>query len=234
MWGDISSITKKLITVEMQLLKSILNVKKGTTNEIVYYELRRPDIMSKIKDKQYSFFNKVLNLSENDAILVKIIDLCRRSRIMNYYHSLTGTCCTEFLLNIEEKMRTNNRSMIIYYHNLIYQEKSCIYQTFINDYYRKVITRWRLSSHKLRIETGRYARPYIDRERRVCILCNIVEDEEHVIFVCPLYSAVRLKHRQVLSVNNTIKSILNPTREFIINIACLLHDIESSRNDMNL
>ena len=40
----------------------------------------------------------------------------------------------------------------------------------MNDCYRRRITRWRLPNHKLKIETGRYSRRYIEREYRFCLL----------------------------------------------------------------
>ena len=46
----------------------------------------------------------------------------------------------------------------------------------------------RLSSHELRIETGRWAR--IPRERRLCP-CGEIQDEKHVIVDCPITQAIR-------------------------------------------
>ena len=90
---------------------------------------------------------------------------------------------------------------------------------FINDYYRKIITRWRLSNHKLKIETGRYSRPIVQRVNRVYSICNILEDEDHVVFVCPAYQPVRNKFHRLLSTNSDIQTILNPKSEFIIETA---------------
>ena len=56
---------------------------------------------------------------------------------------------------------------------------------------RIIISKLRLSSHKLGIETGRY----IDsrREDRPCHNCNLgkIEDEYHFILQCPLYTNIR-------------------------------------------
>ena len=46
------------------------------------------------------------------------------------------------------------------------------------------ITRFRLGSHKLPIETGRWNRT--PREQRFCTACNVLGDEEHVLFNCSL------------------------------------------------
>jgi len=61
---------------------------------------------------------------------------------------------------------------------------------------RFFITRFRISAHSLRIQTGRYARNRLDRNLRVCQLCQEqdVEDEFHVILKCPLFTSLRKKY----------------------------------------
>jgi len=46
------------------------------------------------------------------------------------------------------------------------------------------LTKLRVSSYKLRIETGRYGRNLIERHERLCELCTSgqVEDEYHFLF----------------------------------------------------
>ena len=53
--------------------------------------------------------------------------------------------------------------------------------------------KFRTSSHCLMVETGRYSRPKIKRENRICTLCNTkeVEDERHLIFHFNGYSELR-------------------------------------------
>ena len=50
----------------------------------------------------------------------------------------------------------------------------------------------RISSHKLRIETGRYDNKPRD-EKRLCSLCNCnrIEDETHSLLDCPSFSPMR-------------------------------------------
>jgi hypothetical protein len=58
---------------------------------------------------------------------------------------------------------------------------------------RTSLTKLRISAHNLRIQTGRYGRERIDRDQRICQLCNLneIEDEYHFMFICPLYSELR-------------------------------------------
>ena len=55
--------------------------------------------------------------------------------------------------------------------------------------YRKVLTQLRLSSHSLRIQTGRYGRNREERRERLCNVCNSgeIEDEFHFILKCNIY-----------------------------------------------
>lgn len=58
--------------------------------------------------------------------------------------------------------------------------------------YQTALTRLRISNHRLNIETGRYKRPVVAREERICDLCHLgVEDEYHFMFQCPTLADVR-------------------------------------------
>ena len=58
---------------------------------------------------------------------------------------------------------------------------------------RNNVSKLRLASHKLAIETGRYARNRVERNERYCIFCQNrdIEDEYHFVIVCPLYADLR-------------------------------------------
>jgi hypothetical protein len=60
--------------------------------------------------------------------------------------------------------------------------------------YRTALTRFRLSSHNLAIETGRYN--MVDRAERICLNCNmnVIENEFHFLLICPKYSDLRKKY----------------------------------------
>jgi hypothetical protein len=60
--------------------------------------------------------------------------------------------------------------------------------------YRIALTRFRISSHDLLIETGRHTN--IDRQNRICKNCNMnmIESEYHFLLVCPKYRDLRKKY----------------------------------------
>ena len=59
---------------------------------------------------------------------------------------------------------------------------------------RNIITKFRISAHKLSIETGRFNAVAI--EDRTCSKCNLndLEDEFHFILICPYYNDIRLQY----------------------------------------
>ena len=126
------------------MLKRILNVKKGTCNDLIYYELKRPPITTRIRDRQFRFYQKLQEFTPEDAIIVRFLQLCNNCRFLNYYKNLSGVECDTFMNDLERKIRDDKRSMVTYYRLLIKAEKSNIYSAFLNDHFRKIITRWRL------------------------------------------------------------------------------------------
>ena len=77
-------------------------------------------------------------------------------------------------------------------------KKDFMYEDYLdyvsNDRFRMALTRLRLSSHSLEIETGRFAN--IDRNDRVCRLClsNVVESEYNVMLCCKTYASLRKRY----------------------------------------
>lgn len=59
--------------------------------------------------------------------------------------------------------------------------------------YKKYLSKFRLSSHQLAIEVGRFKK--VEKCNRFCFKCrNTIEDEFHFILQCPLYSYYRTKY----------------------------------------
>ena len=63
-----------------------------------------------------------------------------------------------------------------------------IYAENIPEYLRVAVTRFRLGSHRLKIETGRWSR--IPIEQRLCA-CGAVQTEQHVLLHCPESEPIR-------------------------------------------
>ena len=78
-------------------------------------------------------------------------------------------------LTISSKMRSYT-----IYKSALQMEK----YLFLPLHLRAAITKFRLSCHSLEIETGRYVRPYLPPEERICHTCKVMEDEKHFLLNC--------------------------------------------------
>ena len=130
----------------------------------------------------------------------------------------------------KERLQNQESTRITQYKditNLNYN--TALYTSFVNDELRTIVTRWRLSCHKLRIETGRYTNPKTPREQRYCMICSVVEDEQHALFHCPVHTFVRVKHHALLCKYNSASLILNPQcSEDVVKIGMFLRDVEKN------
>lgn len=227
-WGDISCIEKELRITEQKALKAILQIKTGTSNDLIYNELERPDIISQIRDLQHGFYQNIDLLTEHDAMVKAFIRICSTTSIIQYYTSLHGNNKADNIRERKNRISTSDSAMTIYYRELLnIEKKPIIYDSFMNDSKRNVITRWRLSNHKLRIETGRYNTPPTPRNERKCTLCDVVEDEFHAIFICPVFHNIRLQFDRIFCKHNSVKSILDPSCEDMYMVANLLLEIDT-------
>ena len=101
--------------------------------------------------------------------------------------------------------------------------------TVKNRTYRKVYSNFRSGSLPLAIETGRYAKPIIPLEQRLCNFCNenMVEDETHFILHCDLYSDIRYELYEKATKVCCNFILLNDKEKmcFLMNNVNLQHDV---------
>ena len=72
---------------------------------------------------------------------------------------------------------------------------------------RKTISKFRLSDHKLKIETQRYQRPKLNPDQRICTTCGETEDELHCIVRCKLNKFER-EEKRLLQIYHYITYVL--------------------------
>ena len=83
----------------------------------------------------------------------------------------------------------------------------------------------------MNIQKGRYNNESERKERqeRVCALCNVLEDEQHVIFDCKKYNDLRVKYMDLLTETGNIKQFLDPTLENTCRTATFILEVEAHR-----
>ncbi len=217
-WGDLVMIEEKFNLIERKALKAILGIKQGSADEIVYAEINRAEISAVIKDRQHNFWNKFQSLTNEDAIARTVLDFywdkCSNSEdnLCNYYNSLNGKQNDTNLDMISQRINNSQSSMCVRYKLVIGMPERplFLYISFTNEKDRQLITRWRMSSHPLFIETGRRKNPKIPRAERICMLCNVLEDENHAIFHCKAHDFIRVSFVEYLSENSSVMKFLDP------------------------
>ena len=60
---------------------------------------------------------------------------------------------------------------------------------------------------------------------------NVLEDEAHAVFTCPLFDEVREQFQYLLSNNTNIQSILNPNTETMVDVSKMLYAIQDVIDD---
>jgi hypothetical protein len=84
-------------------------------------------------------------------------------------------------------------------------------QVITNVQLRQSLSRFRCLNHRLEVECGRHAKPEsVPRRDRICHLCSlgVVEDEDHLLLVCPAHHDIRCKFSQQLGKQLTPDSLL--------------------------
>lgn len=119
----------------------------------------------------------------------------------------------------------NNSNRLLMYsrykHDLIFEN----YLDFISEKkYRIALSQFRLSSHELEIERGRYTN--VGRDDRICLFCNRnqIENEYHFLLTCPFYTELRktyLKryYYQWPTLNKFDNLMSTSNRTIVINLA---------------
>ena len=241
-WVNLEELSEKLLLIEKKALKSCLGVKSNTPDDIIYIELNKADIVCNIRDRQYNFFEKFLNQSEDTAIAMNIWNLYNghvdssSEGVIHYFQNLLPENKKKDREIRRERANLSQLSMTTRYRELTnFEHCDILYNTFVVEKYRTVITRWRLSCHPLRIETGRYQRPKIARAERTCFVCHILEDEHHSLFMCTAHTFIRERYTELITTYPSVSSILHPNNtEDANNIGRYILEIERNMDLLNM
>ena len=157
-----------------------------------------------IKKRTCAFMKKELNSERTrDTPLIKIYKLCETKRTKGFvFLNKIVNPTTPSDVSLVEKFRNQDTSKARTYREInpeLVTHKVYTASEYINERERLSFTKFRLSSHHLRIETGRWAR--IAVEDRVCECGNGIQNEQHVLLSCPKTESERGKFGVDGSVN---------------------------------
>lgn len=192
-------------------LKAILGVRRSTRNDIIMLESGMPTLKDLVAQKTVEFVRKNINDDVVNTPLAKVFKMCEEEDT-NGYKYLKSLLEEEEVDNrdgLKEKFLLENGTRAINYWamnpNL---EVHDVYATdnYIEERKRIVFTRFRVSSHNFKIETGRWSRTV--REQRLCE-CGIIQDETHVIFDCEKTQAIRERFMVNREIYRDIGELMN-------------------------
>ena len=218
LWGYVKA--QDIERVQTMFLKRILGVKRSTSNDLVYCEtgriplsVNRQFIMLKywlkllqtdnciLKNLYHNMYhanvtNNVQNwLFEIRKILISLgmNDVWQNQFVENekLFLSVAKQRLIDLAYQKIDSFVDNSNKCFIYRHIHKHRQLQDYLVKNISSKCRQIITKFRVSAHKLSIETGRY--DDVSRQRRMCTKCTIrdVEDEFHFILICPYYIDIR-------------------------------------------
>ena len=171
----------------MSAIKVVLGVRQTTPNDIALVEIGMPSLEALVLKKQENFFCKILEERQDlyDDPFMHVFRMIADSALGRHIKNVAlGRQTAKH--NPVENIRTATGSKLTLYRKINPRlEAPSIYTTYqphVHEHLRVSYTRIRTSSHRLRVETGRWAR--IAREDRLCICGEDIQDEKHVLQFC--------------------------------------------------
>ena len=183
-------------------LKQMLGVRHTTCNDTIMIELGIGDAQSTVKDIQYNYLRKVSN-SQSHVLLCNLMAdaIAHNTPMGREIQNILGTngdFTGIFVQNLRNKVRTSTSTRR---HDYVSLNQTLLpyklYKDSVPEYARISTTRLRLGSHRLKIESGRWAR--IPRNNRLCTCKTDIQTESHVLLDCP----------KTLYLRNSIPTIKN-------------------------
>ena len=188
-WLNIS--LKPVETIYNQTIKALLGVRPSATNSLCIIEGGFKPLAGLVKDRQKKFFEKMAErpYHHEDPFTLALEMVRDMHKPMNTYITSIkngSDFATKELEEIKDTVthstRTKFRTYLQLNPDLIVHSLYMRDTPIIPDYLRITFSRYRLSCHRLRVETWRYRG--IAHDQRLCVCGLGVQDELH-IFSCP-------------------------------------------------
>ena len=187
------NVPKELNKYYFSLMKSAIGVRKSTPNDNVLIECGFLPLEALVYARQLAFYRKFKEMlkpqSSRYLLFLKLLEKC--PSYLKHYIDLDeryngkNDIYFEYLNKTKDNIR-NLASDDSHYKYKMYltMNPSLKPSIFINNikFIATKITKFRLSSHLLPIETGRWSRK--PRNERLCHSCDVLGDEFHYVFNC--------------------------------------------------
>jgi hypothetical protein len=181
---------KPITKLYTSCIKQLLGVRNQTAQDVVLAETGFASANAIIKQRQAMFYkNQKMKV---DTPLAKAMKIAEQQKTPSHAY-ITSLIQQEqnFIdsdISLRKTRMLNSQSTKVQAYLTINPELKVhsLYSPVedIPEYARTSLTRFRTSSHYLKIETGRWSR--VARENRTCQCQESVQSEEHVVTACPL------------------------------------------------
>ena len=217
-WGqmtnqDYSNWDKhKMEIFHTEFCKYLLKVQRKTPNNACRAELGQFPLLFDIQKRSISFYNHLITSDTNSyhhLALKSQEQKIERSALHQLVLRLTDTNppLPQNIIQPKETIAKQKEKYITYWQNTTKtQSKLECYLALKREYIlaeylttitepklRKTLTKYRISDHRLAVETGRHRQTWRPREDRQCSLCSQgeVETEIHFLLHCDAYKEIR-------------------------------------------
>jgi hypothetical protein len=262
-WG--LNKTPSIERLHMHFCKNLLGVKSCTQNDFVYGELGRIDLYTVRLYTVIKYWLKILATDDRKYIRklynTMLSDIHSRPNKKNWASDvrdiLNSTGFSQVWLNqgigdesvflsifkcrIKDmyiqnwRARLDLSSRAIFYRNFTNFEFKNYLEQVNSEKFRTALTRLRVSSHRLCVETGRWKQPVTPFSERLCQICSKLEDEYHFLFECPLYDNLRKQFIKPYYLNRSnmfkcLELLQSDNKKINRNLAMYVHKAFSCRN----
>jgi hypothetical protein len=191
-------VPKTLETTYHKLIRTALNVRTNTPILLLYIESGLLPIKALIEARQFKFLKRFQDSLDVNGDRIIVFNELKRDPSNYLRHYLTlhtkyndhHKIYRAYINDVKTKIRqhTSKLSGGTKYKTYLKINPDLNTSPFIDSLHPLAadIVRFRLGSHSLPIEKGRWSR--MDPSDRLCSTCNEVGDEEHVIYNCSLIS----------------------------------------------
>ena len=188
MLGDLG-LTPIYVDIVSSAVKYWLNVMKNGNHSSLVYQSMLEMFNFDSNGKHFNFLSCIRVLLYNFK-LHGIWDNRGCTNINKGAHIFKKYLLNDFKVYWKNEIGDATRSRYNFYHKVKFGYNIENYLLQINDFSLKsIIARLRTSTHNLMVEKGRHLG--IDRVNRLCTKCNVLEDEEHMLFTCHKHEEAR-------------------------------------------
>ena len=207
--------------VQLGYLKKMLGVRRQTPTLAIYAETGRFPLFIRQKITCLNYWAKLENLPDSDILhkclkiqktlhskglnnwYSKIVQFINESKIPRWENINPTTLVSKVKIALYDQEQVkifseindsdSNPKLRTY---KLFKLSYCLEPYLNSTLSRKTFTnlaRFRLSSHNLKIETGRHEKPKVPPENRICTKCNSneIEDEMHCLLSCNSNNSAR-------------------------------------------